>query len=136
MNEFFDGLKYARLIQDKRHDDAIVYVDKFRKLDPDNPNLKRTAAYARGAKGEHILESGDRLGVQPAKNRIDQMIALFKEAIDLDPTIPDPYWDLAVINARFLDDHHVAAHYLNKAKKLGFNHPRMKTLEKMINAVT
>lgn len=136
MNEFFDGFKYAQLMQAKRHDDAIIYVDKFRKLDPDNPDLKRSAALARGGKGEHILESTDRLGVQPTKNRIDQMIALFKEAIDLDPTIPDLYWDLAVIHARFLDDTHVAAHYLNKAKKLGFNHPMMKTLEKMISAAT
>jgi tetratricopeptide (TPR) repeat protein len=122
------------MIQGKQHDDAIVYVDKFRRLDPSDFNLQRLAALARGGKGEHILESFDRLGVAPSKDRIDQMIELFKEAIEIDPTLPDPYWDLAVIYARFLKEPRVASGYLNQAKKLGYEHPMMEKLEELIGA--
>jgi tetratricopeptide (TPR) repeat protein len=134
MNEVFDGLKYAQLIQGKQHDEAIVYVDKFRKLAPDDDKLKHWAALARGGKCEHILGSGDQLGITPTKTRVDEMIAILNEAIDLDPSIPDLHWNLAVIHARFLHDLSTAARYLNEAKKRGYDHPMMKKLEQMIGS--
>ena len=132
MAKKFDRLKYAELLKAERHDDAIAYVDRFRKKDPDDPTLKRRAALARGGKGEFILQGCDRSGHPPTPEQIDTMRALFKEAIALDPYLADPYWDLAVIYMRFLDDAGQAAYYLADAKRLNYKHPLMKRLEAMV----
>ena len=55
-----DRLHYAELLKAERHDEAIAYVDRFRRNDPDDPTLKRRAALARGGKGEYILAACDR----------------------------------------------------------------------------
>jgi hypothetical protein len=60
------------------------------------------------------------------------MCDLFKEAIALDPYLADPYWDLAVVHMRFLNEPAKAAAYLADAKRLGFKHDMMKRLEAMI----
>lgn len=132
MGKEIDRLKYAEMIKAERHDDAIAYVDRFRKHDPDNPTLKRRAALARGGKGEFILTACDRVGERPSQEQIDTMLDLFKEAIALDPYLADPYWDLAVIHMRFLNDPGQAAAYLRDAKRLNFKHAMMKQLEAMI----
>jgi len=134
MAKEFDRLEYAELLKAQRHDDAIAYVDRFRKKDPDNPTLKLRAARARGGKGEDILMTCDRAGVVPSSEQIDTMCGLFKEAIALDPYLADPYWDLAVIHARFLNQPDRAAAYLADAKRLGYKHAMMKRLEAMIAA--
>jgi len=134
MGKEFDRLKYAELLKAERRDDAIAYVDRFRKYDPDDPTLKRRAALARGGKGEDMLMSCDRAGVRPSPEQIDTMCALFEEAIALDPYLADPYWDLAVIHARFLNQPTQAAGYLADAKRLGYKHAMMKRLEAMIKA--
>jgi tetratricopeptide (TPR) repeat protein len=132
MAKEFDRLKYAELLKAERHDDAIAYVDRFRRHDPDDPTLKRRAALARGGKGEFILMTCDRSGTPPSPEQIDTMDNLFKEAIALDPFLADPYWDLAVIHMRFRDEPVQAAAYLADAKRLGYKHPMMKRLEAMI----
>jgi tetratricopeptide (TPR) repeat protein len=132
MGKEFDRLSYAELLKAQRLDDAIAYVDRFLKRDPDNPTLKRRAALARGGKGEDILMTCDRAGTRPSPEQIDTMCSLFKEAIALDPYLADPYWDLAVIHARFLDQPEPAAGYLADAKRLGYKHAMMKQLEAMI----
>jgi len=134
MKKKFDRLEYAELLKAQRYDDAIVYVDRFRKKDPDNPTLKLRAARARGGKGEDILMTCDRAGVRPSPEQIDTMYGLFKEAIALDPYLADPYWDLAVIHARFLNQPDQAAACLADAKRLGYKHKMMKRLEAMIKA--
>ena len=134
MGKEFDRLEYAELLKAQRHDDAIAYVDRFLKHDPDNPTLKLRAARARGGKGEDILMSCDRAGVMPSPEQIDTMCGLFQEAIALDAYLADPYWDLAVIHARFLNQPDQAADYLGKAKRLGYKHPMMKRLEALIEA--
>jgi len=134
MGKKFDRLKYAELLTAQRHDDAIAYVDRFRKHDPDDPTLKLRAARARGGKGEDILMTCDRAGVKPSPEQLDTMSALFKEAIALDPYLAAPYWDLAVIHARFLNQPDQAAAYLADAKRLGYKHALMKRLEAMIKA--
>ena len=134
MGKKFDRLKYAELLKAQRHDDAIAYVDRFRKHDPDDPTLKLRAARARGGKGEDILTTCDRAGVKPSPEQLDTMSALFKEAIALDPYLAAPYWDLAVIHARFLNQPDQAAAYLADAKRLGYKHALMKRLEAMIKA--
>jgi hypothetical protein len=130
----FDRLHYAELLKAERHDDAIAYVDRFRKKDTDDPSLKRRAALARGGKGEFILAACDRAGVAPSTEEIGAMLVLFREAIALDPYLADPYWDLAVIHMRFLNDARKAADYLADAKRLHYKHPMMKRLEAMIAA--
>ena len=132
MAKKLDRLKYAEMLKAERHDDAIAYVDRFRKKNPDDPTLKRRAALARGGKGEFILQSCDRAGKVPTQEQIDAMCALFKEAILLDPYLADPYWDLAVIHMRFLNDAGKAASYLADAKRLNYKHAMMKHLEAMI----
>ena len=77
--------------------------------------------------------SCDQLGVAPDRAKTDKMIALLDEAIQLDPSIPDLYWDLAVIYGRFLNDPLRSAKYLDEAKKRGYNHPMMKALEDLIS---
>jgi len=134
MGKEFDRLHYAELLKAQRLDDAIAYVDRFREKDLDDPSLKRRAALARGGKGELILTACDRSGEIPSKEQIDTMCDLFKEAIALDPYLADPYWDLAVIHARFLDQPEHAAGYLADAKRLGYKHAMMKQLEALIGS--
>jgi tetratricopeptide (TPR) repeat protein len=134
MAKEFDRLEYAELLKAARHDDAIAYVDRYRKKDPDNPTLKLRAARARGGKGEAIMTACDQKGIEPTEAQIDTMCALFREAIALDPYLADPYWDLAVVHMRFLHDPAKAAAYLTDAKRLGYKHKLMKRLEAMIKA--
>ena len=132
MAKKFDRLEYAELLKAERLDDAIAYVDRFRRRDPDDPTLKLRAARARGGKGEAIMAACDEAGVVPSQGQVDTMCDLFKEAITLDPYLADPYWDLAVVHMRFLNEPAKAAAYLADAKRLGFKHDMMKRLEAMI----
>jgi tetratricopeptide (TPR) repeat protein len=134
MGKEFEKLELAELLKAERHDDAIAYVDKFRENDPDDPTLKLRAARARGGKGEAIMAACDKAGVIPSPEQIGTMCALFKEAIDLDPYLAAPYWDLAVVHMRFLNDPAKAAAFLTDAKRLGYKHKMMKQLEAMIKA--
>ena len=132
MSETFDLVHYGELMGAKMHDDAIAYVDRFRAEDPNDPDLRRYAALARGAKGEHAMESFDRMEIRPSPQRIEDTVRLFQEAIDVDPGLADPYWDLAVIHGRFKQDPISAGRYLATARKLGYQHPMMPELERMI----
>jgi hypothetical protein len=136
MGKEFDKLEYAEMFKAGRQDDAIAYVDKFREKDPDDPTLKLRAARARGGKGEAIMMACDQAGVPPSPEQIDTMCALFKEAIALDPYLAAPYWDLAVVHMRFLNDPDNAAAYLADAKRLGFKHKMMDRLDAMIKDAT
>ncbi len=132
MSSGFNGHKYVALLDAKRHDEAIDYCDSHLAENPDDPRLKRFAALARGAKGEHALGAFDGVAVVPSTQRIDELIALFNEAISIDPTLADPYWDLAVIHGRFRKDPVSARSYLVEAKQLGYQHPMMSELEKLL----
>ncbi len=132
MGEEFDKLEYAEMLKAGRQDDAIAYVDKFREKNPDDPTLKLRAARARGGKGEAIMMACDQAGEVPSQAQIDTMCALFKEAIELDPYLAAPYWDLAVVHMRFRNDPDKAAAYLADAKRLGFKHKMMDQLDAMI----
>jgi tetratricopeptide (TPR) repeat protein len=134
MAKKFDRLEYAELLKAARHDDAIAYVDRFRKKNPDDPALKLRAARARGGKGEAIMAACDRAGDLPSQAQIETLCGLFEEAIALDPYLAAPYWDLAVVHMRFLNDPARAAAYLADAKRLGYKHSLMKRLEAMIEA--
>lgn len=134
MGKEFDRLEYAELLKAERLDDAIAYVNGFRRKDPDDPTLKLRAARALGGKGEAIMTACDQAGLVPSQEQVDTMCDLFKEAIALDPYLADPYWDLAVVHMRFLNEPGKAAAYLADAKRLGFKHNMMKRLETMIAA--
>jgi len=132
MDNTFDKFHYGDLMEAKQYDDAINYVDEFRALDPGSSQLRYFAALARGAKGEHILESFDRMQLIPPNEKQEEMIQIFKEAIEIDPALADPYWDLAVLYARFQHDAELASYYLKQARKLGYRHPMMNELEATI----
>lgn len=134
MGEAFDKLEYAEMLKAGRQDEAIAYVDRFLKNDPDDPNLKLRAARARGGKGEALMAACDQAGVSPTQEQIDAMCALFNEAIELDAHLAAPYWDLAVVHMRFLNDPDKAAGYLADARRLGFKHKMMDRLGAMIKA--
>ena len=132
MPEFFDPMQVDRLMKERRYDEAIAYADRFRELDPDDPRPPRFAALARGGKGEHVLASFDQMGVLPTPDRLDALVALFHEATEIDPTLADPFWDLAVLHARFLNRPATARAYLEEARALGYDHPMMPVLEQML----
>jgi tetratricopeptide (TPR) repeat protein len=120
------------LIMEKRHDDAIALMERLMKLAPANPDLRRLAALGCGGKGEYIMSRADQLKVQPAGFVLDDMEALFLKAIAFDPSLPDPYWDMAVLKARFRNDLKEAARFYQQAKKMNYRHPMMPALEKML----
>jgi hypothetical protein len=60
--------------------------------------------------------------VLPAPDRLPWLEALFQEATETDPALPDPFWDLAVVNARFRGDFAEAQHFLTAARGLGYAH--------------
>ena len=132
MPEFFDPMQVDRLMRERRYDEAIAYADRFRALEPDDPDPRRFAALARGGKGEHVLASFDQMGVPPSQDRLDELVGLFHEATEIDPTLADPFWDLAVLHARFLNRPADARDYLEQARARGYDHPMMPVLEQML----
>jgi hypothetical protein len=132
MSTSFDPLVAAELITARQHDEAITYIDQYRATHPDDAEATRLAALARGGKAEHILDAIDQVGLAPSSTRVDQIVALLKGAVAVDPTLADPYWDLAVVHARFLAQPAVARQYLQQAQALGYQHPMMGRLEAML----
>lgn len=128
----FDRFRYAELMQARQHDEAIALVDKARLAAPDDPELQRFAALARGGKGEHTMQSYDQMRVAPSAAQVQAMVDLFNDAIAVDPTLADPYWDLAVVYGRFLKDADKAEHYLAQARALDYSHPMMPALVQLI----
>lgn len=130
----FEATEYAALMEAKDHGAAIAYVDRFRRAAPDDPDLRRYAALARGAKGEHEMGTYDQMQVPPPRQRLDALVALFTDATEIDPDLADPWWDLAVVHARFLGQPTQARAYLSRAQALGYRHPMMDRLEAMLHA--
>jgi tetratricopeptide (TPR) repeat protein len=130
----FDPSEYELLMEARQYDDAIAYVDRLREQHPGDRELRRFAALARGAKGEHELLTYDQMQVAPPPERIAALVALFSEATEVDPELADPWWDLAVVYARFHGEPAQAGKYLARTKALGYWHPMMEALEEMVQA--
>jgi tetratricopeptide (TPR) repeat protein len=126
--------EYQHFISSRQHDEAINLMERLRSLVPDEPRLDRLAALAYGGKGELILEWADRLRLKPGKDLLEQMESVFRRAIEVDPTLADPYWDIAVLRARFAEDFDEAQRCYTKARSMGYQHPMMPALEQMLHA--
>lgn len=131
----FEPLEFDGLIAAKRFDDAIAYVDRLLRLQPDDRELRRYAAVARGCKGEHELETYELMQVSPPPERVDALIALFTKATEIDPDLPDPWSGLAVVHARFLGEPALARMHLARAEARAHRHPRVGQFHAMIGAV-
>ena len=101
-----------------QHDAAIELFQRMLDFCPDDSALRRASALAHGGKGERALGLTDQLGVPPSSGGMALLEGQFAQAIQLDPTLPDPHWDLAVIQARFVGDFARAAAHLEDARRL------------------
>ncbi len=123
----------ARLIHNRQHDDAITITSRLRYLLPDDTDLKRLAALAQGAKGEFVLRWVDVLRVLPSAWLLSELELRFRLAIEIDPSLADPYWDMAVLKARFEGDFDESERLYQHAVELGYKHPMMPTLKKILS---
>jgi tetratricopeptide (TPR) repeat protein len=131
----FEPSEFDEFISAKRFNDAIAYVDRLLRLQPDDRELRRYAAVARGCKGEHELETYERMQVWPPPERVDALVALYTNATEIDPDLPDSWSGLAVIHARFLGEPAVARTHLARAEALAHRHPRAGQFYAMLGVV-
>jgi CHAT domain-containing protein/tetratricopeptide (TPR) repeat protein len=122
----------GKLLIGRQHDAAIELLQRALDFCPDDPELRHTAALAHAGKGELALGSADRLRATPSRAGLALLEAHFDQATQLDPNVPDPHWDLAVLKARFSGEFEAAARHLAAARQLGYTHPRMPQLAVMI----
>jgi len=87
-----------------------------------------------GASAERALRYADLLQVTPGAFALDEMQATLARAVQADPSLADPHWDLAVVNARFVGDFELAAKYLAAARERAYQHPMMSKLEALITS--
>jgi tetratricopeptide (TPR) repeat protein len=99
-----------------------------------SPELDRMMALVFGGKAELVLKWADGLRIVPSPGLLDATEEDLREAIRVDAALPDPFWDLAVISARYRGDCDAAARHLETAKSLGYRHPMMQRLEMLIQA--
>jgi len=92
----------------------------------------RQLALDRGARAERTLGYAELLHVAPAAYALDEIRATLTRAVEADPTLADPHWDLAVVCARFTGDYQAAAKHLAAAREQGDQHPMMDKLEALI----
>src|SRR5580765_971580 len=92
----------------------------------------RQLALDRGARAERTLGYAELLHVAPAAYALDEIRATLTRAVEADPTLADPHWDLAVVCARFTGDYQAAAKHLAAAREQGYQHPMMDKLEALI----
>ncbi len=121
-----------RLIFRRQHDQSIALLEQACRLEPDELKLTRQLALTYGGKGELTMNRADQLRVRPPDVLLAETEALFRKAIETDPTLPDPYWDIAVLKARFQNDFQEAQRYLEEALQLGYEHRMLSALAQMI----
>ncbi len=120
----------------KRHDEAIALLMPLAERLPNDQRLGHALALAYGGKAEFLLEEADRLGAMPTADELERIEHLLERASEADPNLADPYWDRAVIHARFRENFDEAATQLSRAKALGYAHPMMPRLEALIHERT
>ena len=124
----------AEYQQINQHWIGISLLERARKVIAPMTDLDRMMALALGREAELIMDWADGLRVHPPADLLSLIEADLREATDVDPTLEDPYWDLAVINARYHADYGTAAKCLEEATVRGCIHPMMARLESMIQA--
>jgi tetratricopeptide (TPR) repeat protein len=124
----------AQYLQGNQYWKSISLLDRARKLIAPMTDLDRTMALLLSGKADLVLYWANGLQIAPPADLLTLVEADLREAIDVDSTVADPYWDLAVINARYHADYAMAAQYLQAARARGYVHPMMARLEAMIEA--
>lgn len=120
--------------QSNQHWQGISLLMRAREIIAPLTDLDRTMALLLGGKAELVMRWAGGLRISPPVDLLSLVEADLREAINVDPTLADPYWDLAVINARYRADYATAARYLADAMARGYGHPMMAGLEAMIKA--
>jgi len=122
----------AQLISTRQHDDAIDITRRLRYMLPNDAELRRLAALAQGARGEMVLQCADSLRAVPPTWLLKELELRFRLAIEIDPSLADPYWDIAVLKARFEGDFDESERLFRRAVELGYQHPMMPALEQIV----
>ena len=92
----------------------------------------RRSALELGARAERALRHADELGTVPDAYALGEILATLAQAVRADPSLGDPHWDLAVVQARFVGDVDLAAASLAAARARGYTHPMMDRLDALI----
>lgn len=114
-----------------RHWRAIGLLGEARRAAGPGP-FDRMLALALGGQAELMMRWADGLGVTPPPDLVADALADLGRAVEIDPTLADPFWDLAVIHARFEGDRARARERLDEARALGYAHPMMAPLDALI----
>lgn len=123
----------ARHQQSSQHWRGISLLSRARQIVL-SPDLDRIMALILGSKAELVLKWADTLRTVPSPDLLKALEEDLREAINADPTLADPPWDLAVISARYRTDYTEAANYLRVAISLGCQHPMRQRLAELIRA--
>lgn len=116
-----DYLTGQRLIAQKKHLEAIVYLQRFLKMIRARPELKKliwinARPYTRDVEVMALVN----LGVCHLwLSELKKADTALKDAAKLDPESPLPYYNLALL-AQAKDDFAKALEYLDQAESLGF----------------
>jgi tetratricopeptide (TPR) repeat protein len=119
--------------QSSQHWRGVGLLGRARRIIP-GPDLDRMMALVLGGRAELVLRWADALRTVPSPGLLKEIEEDLREAIDVDPTLADPHWDLAVINARYRADYAAASKYLSAAISLGYQHPMTHRLVGLIQA--
>lgn len=115
-----------------QHWRGISLLGRARGVITSMTDLDRMMALSLGSQAELIMRWADGLKITPPSDILDSVENDLQEAIEVDPSLPDPYWDLAVINARYHTEYDTASQYLEAATARGYSHPMMARLAAMI----
>lgn len=115
-----------------QHWRAVSLLGRARETVAPRKDFDRSLALALGAKPERIFNWADALGVRPNERLLAEAEADLRRAVAVDPDLADAHWDLAVVEARFRGDYDAAARHLATARGLGYLHPSMRRLERLI----
>lgn len=111
---------------------AAVRLLRLVAAETSDPAALHALALALGGQGERAMRLADQFAITPPPGKTAFIRMLFEEAISADPSLADVYWNMAVLSARFLRDFEAAAYFWEKARELGYIHPRMLQLAAMI----
>ena len=123
-----------QFMQDGRYCEAVAFLDEARQADTEQVAFTRPIALALGAAAERVLRWADSAHVPPPDDVLDLLERDLRRATEIDPALADPFWDLAVIAARFRGDREAATRYLGSAKSLGYRHPLVQRLEALLDS--
>jgi tetratricopeptide (TPR) repeat protein len=117
------------------HWKSIALLERGRELVQPRTDLDRPLALALGGRAERIMQWCDGLRLlRPPDDVLEVVLADLEQAIRVDPTLGDPFWDLGVAHARFRADYLKAERFVQKACDIGYSHPMLPRLKGLLQA--